>query len=46
MKTVIALAVAAATLAAFAPAADARPHHGAHKVCFVRHHHRSCHWVR
>ncbi len=40
MKTVIAIALAAASLVAFATAADARPH----KVCFVRHHHRVCHW--
>jgi len=42
MKTAIAIVLAAASLAAFATAADARPHH--HKVCFVRHHHRVCHW--
>ncbi len=44
MKTVIAFAVAAASLAAFATAANADPHHHAHKVCYVRHHHRVCHW--
>ena len=44
MKTVIAIAIAAATVVA-APAANARPHH-AHKVCHIRHGHRVCHWVR
>jgi len=43
MKTVLAIAVAAATLAAFASTADARPHHR-HRVCYVHHHHRVCHW--
>ena len=42
MKTVIAIALAPASLVAVATSADARPHH--HKVCFVRHHHRVCHW--
>jgi hypothetical protein len=46
MKTVIAIAMAAATVAAVAPAANARPHHRPHKVCTIRHHHRVCRWVR
>ncbi len=42
MKTILALAIAAASLIAVS-AADARPHHR-HQVCFMRHHHRVCHW--
>jgi hypothetical protein len=39
MKTILAVALVAATFAAFASSADARPH----RVCYVRHHHRYCH---
>ena len=41
MKIIIAIALTAATFAAFAGSAEARPH----KVCVVRHHHRHCHFV-
>lgn len=42
MKTILAVAIAAATLASIASSADARPH----RVCYIRHHHRYCHIVR
>ena len=42
MKQIIAIALSAATFAAFASSADAAHRH---RVCFVRHHHRVCHWV-
>jgi hypothetical protein len=40
MKTIVAVAIAAFTLASIATSADARPH----RVCFRHHHHRVCHW--
>jgi hypothetical protein len=39
MKKIV---IAALALTMLSTVADARPRH--HRVCFVRHHHRVCHW--
>jgi hypothetical protein len=44
MKSFVSLIVLAASVAAIATAANARPHHP-RQVCVWHHHHRVCTWV-